>query len=447
MSLSRYSLLWKLAALLVMFCLLIISLSGAWVDQIRLKTAFLSVEAKQVLRDYAREAEQAVLAGNTEAVDRFLERMRMREQGLIMVLDDQLQPLSSPPFPENLYDRLTSMRQIDMPMSRRYPGLPLIRVPFPNGQGLLAIQLPDRYLPPWEYQDLVVALARYLPPVILALLFGIGLYRVLIAPLANLSQQANALKAGQLGIALDRNMAKRPDELGELGRALQHMADRLQSSILQQRRLLRDLSHELRTPLGRLQVACETPLSLEEWRARVEREVGLMTSLVNTTLELAWLDTEQPNFSLEPVSVPALWDILCEDASFESGWSLERLPCELPAQCTVRANLNGLARALENILRNAIRHSPPQGKVMLGGQRMVDGHWLLWIEDQGPGVPEEDLGKIFQPFTRLSADRPGGDGFGLGLAIAHRMVVQQGGRLWAENTSSGLRLNLVLQSL
>lgn len=443
MSLSRYSLLWKLAALLVMFCLLIISLSGAWVDQIRLKTAFLSVEAKQVLSIYALEAERAAWAGT---VDSFLKRMRMREQGLIMVVDNQLQPLSTPPFPEDLYDRLTSMRQLHMPMSRRSPIPPLIDVPFPNEQGHLAIQLPERFLP-WEYQDLIVVAVRYLPPVILALLFGIGLYQVLIAPLANLSQQANALKAGQLGLSLDPNMARRQDELGELGRALQHMADRLQSSILQQRRLLRDLSHELRTPLGRLQVACEMPLSLEEWRTRVEREIGLMSSLVNSTLELAWLDTEQPNFSLEPVNVPALWDVLCEDARFESGWSLERFPCELPAHCSVRANLNGLARALENILRNAIRHSPAQGKVMLGGQRMVDGHWLLWIEDQGPGVPEGDLGKIFQPFTRLCADRPGGDGFGLGLAIAKRMITQQGGRLWAENTSSGLRLNLVLQSV
>lgn len=83
-----------------------------------------------------------------------------------------------------------------------------------------------------------------------------------------------------------------------------------------------------------------------------------MERLIGNTLELVWLDTERPSMPVEAVEMEPLWDLLREDACFESGWSSERLPCELPAGVWVLGNLNGLAQALENILRNAIRHSP-----------------------------------------------------------------------------------------
>ncbi|MNG17554.1 Sensor protein PfeS [compost metagenome] len=109
----------------------------------------------------------------------------------------------------------------------------------------------------------------------------------------------------------------------------------------------------------------------------------------------------------------------------------------------MQGNLNSLAQALENILRNAIRHSPGTGVIRLGGRRQGD-HWLLWLEDQGGGIAEADLERIFAPFTRLDGSRPGDGGFGLGLSIARNAIVRQGGRLWAQNTGQGLRLNMQL---
>jgi two-component system sensor histidine kinase PfeS len=113
------------------------------------------------------------------------------------------------------------------------------------------------------------------------------------------------------------------------------------------------------------------------------------------------------------------------------------------ASCWVRGHLNTLAQALENMLRNAIRHSPKGGIVHLGGQRDGD-YWHLWLEDQGGGVAEADLERIFLPFTRLDGSRPGDGGFGLGLSIARNAVRRQGGKLWAQNTGSGLRINMRL---
>ena len=92
---------------------------------------------------------------------------------------------------------------------------------------------------------------------------------------------------------------------------------------------------------------------------------------------------------------------------------------------------------------NAIRHSPQGGVVRLGGQREGD-FWQVWLEDEGGGVADEDLERIFSPFIRLDGSRPGDGGFGLGLSIARNAVQRQGGLLWAENTETGLRLNMRL---
>src|SRR5690606_26376308 len=147
------------------------------------------------------------------------------------------------------------------------------------------------------------------------------LYTLLISPLDRLRRQANALRGNHLDTLIPPLIIRRRDELGELGRSLGYLTQRLRDAITQQQQLLRDLSHELRTPLSRLRVACESDLRDAELRERVEREVVSMQQLVDNTLELAWLDSEQPRFACEPVDVVALWDVLCEDACFESGWS------------------------------------------------------------------------------------------------------------------------------
>ncbi|TVT80453.1 HAMP domain-containing histidine kinase [Pseudomonas sp. H3(2019)] len=233
------------------------------------------------------------------------------------------------------------------------------------------------------------------------------------------------------------------NNLDEQARAFAQMPERRQSTEALPQQLLCDLSHELRTPLSRLRVASESEEDLLQLRERIGREVDGMLRLVEDTLQLVWLDTQCAPLPDEAIQIQALWEMLTENACYESGWPTEQLHCAVEASCWVRGNLNTLAQALENILRNAIRHSPTGGSVRLGGQRDGD-YWLLWLEDQGGGVAEHDLERIFDPFTRLNGSRPCNGGFGLGLSIARNAVQRQGGRLWAENTGQGLRLNMRL---
>lgn len=442
--LSRHSLFWKLTGALALFCLLMVSLHldlGRWVNE---ATSRLPESSKQTLVGYARDAERAWRMRGAEGADAYLQALREREQVWAVMVDEHDRSLSSQPMSEEERRRLDFIRPLDGLMGRP-TGWPTFYIPFADGEHRLVMELP-RELSPRKYRELWEVLLQRVLPGALAVLLGVLLYRALIAPLGALHRQALALSTGNLAARVGDSVTRRRDELGELGRAFDHMAGRLEHTVAYQRQLLRDLSHELRTPLSRLRVAGECAGDLELLRERLEREVQCMQRLVDDTLELVWLDTERPQPALEEIDVPALWGVISENACFESGWAIERLRCELPVDCRVNGHLNGLAQALENIVRNAIRHSPPDGVILLSGAR--DGaFWQLHIEDQGGGVPTAQLKAIFRPFTRLNASRPGGDGFGLGLAIARGAVRMQGGSLWAENGGSGLRLNMRLQSV
>ena len=441
---GRHSLFWKLACLLIAFCLLMIWLSWSWGRYMEQQSAYLSDKSREILTGYAAGAELAWSTQGSAGVDAWLRRMAERESTWVGVIGNDLQSLGSTPLSDKESQRLTFLRGLDWPVSRHVIGLPWMKVPFPvdPGAGSLVIELPQRFMP-GRYQLFWRVVTNGVIPGLFTLLLCIGLYRLLIMPLNQLREQANAWRADQLNTRMSLDATSRQDELGELGRAFDHMSERLQGTVRLQQQLLRDMSHELRTPLSRLRVACDSEQDPAKLRERLGREIDAMQRLVEDSLQLAWLDSETTPLPQEDIQLQALWDILRENACFESGWPASRLPCLLPADSWVRGNLNALAQALENILRNAIRHSPHEGCVQLDGCREGE-YWHVWLQDQGAGIAEDDLERIFAPFTRLDGSRPGDGGFGLGLSIARNAVQRQGGRLWAENTGQGLRVHLHL---
>ncbi|WP_324707973.1 HAMP domain-containing sensor histidine kinase [Pseudomonas fragi] len=439
----RHPLLWKLALLQIAFCLLLTWIIWIWGVSAERRTYFLSAADQQYLADYAQQAEGIWHSQGTPGLTRFTEQLAASEGTWVTVLGPTLQSLSNTPLNAENYRQLTFMRQLNWPMSRRLQDeLPYVSIPFPGQpeQGQLVLQLPERLLPggltPWTH-----VLSHGVMPTLLAALLGLLIYRHLVLPLNRLRDRADALRADDLDSEAPSPLIERRDELGELAQAFEHMAGRLRQSLNQQRLLLRTLSHELRTPLARLRIAHDSHLPVEQMRQRLDREIDDMQRLLEDTLNLAWMDTERPQLASEPVLVLSVWEALCEDACFESGWPSERLPCLLGLDCCVQVHLDSLAQALENLLRNAIRHSPPGAKVTLSGWREGDA-WHLCLSDQGPGVDPQDLASLFVPYQRLKGSI--GEGFGLGLAIAQRAVELQQGRLWASNGEPGLCMHMLL---
>ena len=439
----RHPLLWKMALLQVGFCVLLVWLVWSWGLQVERNTYFLEAPDRIALAAYAAEAEQVAATGDADAVERWRLALQQREHTWVAVLDEYLHSLGTTPLNAEQVSHLTFMRKLSWPMSKRLDDeLPYVSIAFPQHpeRGRLVMQLPERLLPPgltpWTH-----VFTHGVVPVLLALGLGLLLYRHLVQPLNELRERANALSSGDLAPLASSSVTRRPDELGELARAYEHMAERLRQSLNQQRQLLRTLSHEIRTPLARLKIASDSGLPPEQLQQRLSREVEEMRRLVDDSLNLAWLDTEKPRLEGEEVVVASVWEALVQDAHFETGWPLDALVCELDSTCLLHVHLNSFAQALENILRNAIRHSPEHGVIRLSGRR-EDDNWCLVIEDQGPGVAEADLERIFDAYLRL--DGTVGSGFGLGLSIARRAIELQGGALWASRGSQGLRMNLRL---
>lgn len=281
-------------------------------------------------------------------------------------------------------------------------------------------------------------------------------------PIRALRDALAAAGRGELDARAAAAIGGRRDELADLGHAFDRMADQLQAVLSSQRRLLHDVSHELRSPLARQQLALDLarqqPDKTEACMTRLERELARMDTLVGELLTLSRLDSGVGSTTEEDVDVGELLAGIVEDAGFEAerrGRHLGLRGSELNA--TVRGRPELLHRAIENVVRNAIQHTAPDTEVIIQaalldaadtpGRREAtpcSPALRLTVLDNGPGVADEDLPRLFEPFYRGrdSGDR---DGHGLGLAIAQRVVHAHGGCISAQTRAEGgLRVDIVL---
>lgn len=283
-----------------------------------------------------------------------------------------------------------------------------------------------------------------------SLLCAAGMAWYFARPIRHLRDAFAGVGEGDLGVRVGTGMGGRRDELADLGRDFDLMAERLQALVVGQKRLLHDVSHEMRSPLARLQAAIgllrQQPGRFEDSLARIEREGERMNRLVGELLTLSRLEAGVA-MPLEAVEMGELLAAVVDDARFEG--EARQVSIELLAGpvAVVQANPELLQRAIENVLRNALRFSPVGGVIRVEASCPAPTVFLLAIEDQGPGVPEADLEAIFAPFHRGEGNS-GGDGYGLGLAIARRVMAAVNGKIIAKSKSpgagSGLRVEMTL---
>ncbi|MBS1165573.1 MAG: two-component sensor histidine kinase, partial [Proteobacteria bacterium] len=241
------------------------------------------------------------------------------------------------------------------------------------------------------------------------------------------------------------------DELAMLGRDFDQTAARLQEFQEGRERLFHDVSHELRSPLSRLQavigVLRKSPARLEDMLDRMEGEIGRLDELVEEILTLARLSTsDSKNLSHQKLDVIDLVTEIIEDACFEG--VARGVTVTYRGVGSFIADVNGelIYRAIENVIRNAVKFSGPESEVVVSSS-IDDGCLKLEVGDHGPGVREEELESIFRVFARAS-DNLSVPGHGLGLAIARQAIERHGGTATAESAASGgLRVTLTVPSV
>ena len=298
---------------------------------------------------------------------------------------------------------------------------------------------------PQESSGFAAFLPQHLWIITAALLLCYWLAIHLTRPVLRLQQTMEKFGAGDLSARAGG--AARKDELGSLARSFNNMAGRIQTLLDSQRRLLGDISHELRSPLARLGVAVELARSGEnrdQALDRIQKEADRLNGLVGELLEVTRAEGDPSTMETETVNVDELLSEVVEASRIEADARGSRLEAARLAQVEVRADRKLLHRALENVIRNAIRYAPPGTAVEVSSERSV-GRAVIRVRDYGPGVPEESLERIFDPFYRVGTDRDrSSGGVGLGLAIAQRAVAVHGGSIQARNASPGLEISIEL---
>jgi two-component system OmpR family sensor kinase len=236
-------------------------------------------------------------------------------------------------------------------------------------------------------------------------------------------------------------MGKRRDELSALGQDFDLMAEKIYTLLQAQQRLLHDVSHELRSPLARIQAAIglvqQQPEKLEPSLTRIEREAQRISDLVGELLVLSRLEAGIAAGDKHEFDLGVLLDDIVADVRFEAELRQVHIRCEGSEEIMVTAWDELLHRAIENVLRNAVQHCKTGGEVCLKSTfDSKSRFWQLLIQDQGPGVPEQDLTEIFQPFYRSHSAKKT-DSIGLGLAIAQQALLVHNGKIKATNRPDG----------
>jgi two-component system, OmpR family, sensor histidine kinase CpxA len=265
------------------------------------------------------------------------------------------------------------------------------------------------------------------------------LTRYFVDPIRRLQRSTESFGQGNLGSRPDTSLLYRKDELGDLSRTIGQMSTRIATLLSSQKNFLIQVSHELGSPLSRLNVALALarrkagPAVIPELN-RIQGDTSEISSMVQQLLRLARLESGLEQEEEEIYSLHELLQQVCFDNQFTAEQASKQVHLLSSPEVNMRGYRELLKRALDNILRNAIRFTPEGGRVEVDVLSRPHDVVLIQVRDSGVGVQEDKLDTIFEPFVRASADRSGA---GLGLAIARQAVHANRGTIRARNRVEG----------
>jgi signal transduction histidine kinase len=268
----------------------------------------------------------------------------------------------------------------------------------------------------------------------------------LVDPISKLQSAARRLASGELEYRIGHALRARKDEFTALGHDFDRMADQIGQLLGAQRLLMQDLSHELRSPLARIKVALELARSQSSPGALIDhmdRDADRMDLLIGELLLLARLESSNLHQQREIFDVSELTANIVDDARLEGANSGHRLHALIAPGLSVSGSRELMRRAIENVIRNALRHTPAGTGIEVLVCRAQD-RAMIQVSDEGPGIAADSIDAMFVPFTR--GEDASKDGNGLGLAITRAAVLQHGGRVLVANREnrSGLQVTVFL---
>lgn len=349
-----------------------------------------------------------------------------------------------------LIERTLASGAVETDFSSDERSLGAAPVTFPDGRRFVLVLQWERSQPPSLFFGSWLGYLRLIGLLLTAVFVCYALALYLTSPIRKLRNAAQKLADGDLRTRVGSPVSRRRDELADLARDFDVMAERIESLITSQQRLNRDISHELRSPLARLNVALEIAKQKSSPETapildRIETESTRLNEMISRLLILARLESGDEEVDRVRIDLSELVRDVAADADFEAQAKGKSVEVSSADKCSILGSENLLRSAIENVLRNAVRYTA-EGTTVDVSLAANNGRAVLKVSDHGGGVADEELANLFRPFYRVgeARERKTG-GTGLGLAIAERAVKAHKGTITALNTAEGLAIEIVLE--
>ena len=436
----RKRLFWKLLGVIAVSTVLMFWLIDLIVSHTEDSMSYIDQEYRNELRSYAATAEHMMNTQGEDVLADWIRDLEEREDTWVAIAKPEIQTFAQTELSDHYKSVFTLARSVDWKIHLYFKQNPTMDIPFSDGETRFLIQLPQRMRPGSNLLIVDLLLQIALPFLILCFI-SYFLYQQVMRPLKQLEQATKLFSDGDFSVRANKDLTNKPDELTQLAVTFDRMAVRISTLIVDQRQLLADLSHELRTPLTRLGIAVdsvEQDIDKQQALQRLRYESANMQGLIDDALTLAWFNTESPSLSKEELDIADLLHVIIEDARFE--FPEHSLILQIPdSELIIQTAQQALAAAIENIIRNSLTHTPI-GRCVTVHLRQTATEFVLTVEDEGRGVPEQHLEDIFMPFFRVNQTKHDSacvsstkTGYGLGLALAKRQILALGGNIQAKN--------------
>jgi two-component system sensor histidine kinase CpxA len=389
---------------------------------------------------YARSAVDFYQHGGSAELQRYLDDIENSSGIRATLIDPQSRNILDRPIPpgcEGVLARARATGRSQFAIGVRWNGASIVSRP--EGDFVLVAQLlSTRGL--WSPGMLAATLARLAIALLSAGLLCWLLARHIASPIRTLQAVASRIASGDLSVRAIPALPARNDELADLARDFDRMAERLEALLQKQHELLGNISHELRSPLARLGVSLELVRRGEtDAVERMQSDLDRLDELIGQILTLTRLQHDGEQRTVSSVNLRTLVASIAEDARFEGQPEEKSVTIIRADDCVLKGDPLLLRSCIENVVRNAMRYTAPQTNVEITLQVANANPGAvanILVADHGSGVPPESLPHLFEPFFRVTPS-PNSKGTGLGLTIAQRVALHYGGNVATRNRESG----------